>query len=163
VKAKAREEEHLPLLNVYVVIGYNFKLVLPYSVPNKVGKMTTKCYIEQILPRLLLELTSRGLTLCHDADSAHTSKGTQDWCKQNGLLVITLPGVSPDFSIFETLAHPVKQKFHKRRVTSEKDAFARFERIWHEETDQKSVQKMYKWYTKRLHECKRANGQMTRY
>lgn len=139
IKAKAREEEHLPLLNVYVVIGYNFKLVLPYSVPNKVGKMTTKYYTEQILPRLLLELTSRGLTLCHDADSAYTSKGTEDWYKQNGLLVITLLGVSPDFSIFETLAYPVKQKFYKRRVTSEKDAFARFKRIWQEEIGQKLV------------------------
>lgn len=66
--------------------------------------MTIKCYTEQILPRLLPELTSRGLTVCHDTDCAHTSKGTTDWCKENGLAVITLPGVSPDFSIFAHLA-----------------------------------------------------------
>lgn len=29
--------------------------------------------------------------------------------------------------------------------------------------DQCAIQKMYKWYTKRLHDCRRAEGQMTRY
>ncbi|KAG9230643.1 hypothetical protein BJ875DRAFT_444820, partial [Amylocarpus encephaloides] len=41
-KAKAREEEHLKLLNIGVAIGFNWRLVLPYTVPNSVGKMTTK-------------------------------------------------------------------------------------------------------------------------
>ena len=39
-KAKAREEKHLKLLNVFVAIGYNWRKVIPYKVPNNVGKMT---------------------------------------------------------------------------------------------------------------------------
>jgi len=42
-------------------------------------------------------------------------------------------------------------------------ALARFTRIFEEELDQKKVQKQYEWYTKRFHECRRLDGQMTRY
>ena len=50
IKAKAREEQPLKLLNVFVVVGYNYKRIITYEVLNKVGKMTTKVYIEVILP-----------------------------------------------------------------------------------------------------------------
>ena len=39
-KAKAREDGHLKLLNVFVVVSMNYRKLIPYSVPNKVGKMT---------------------------------------------------------------------------------------------------------------------------
>ena len=55
-KAKAREDQPLKLLNVFVVIGYNYRRVIPYEVPNKVGKMTTKVYTEIILPQIVQEL-----------------------------------------------------------------------------------------------------------
>ena len=83
--------------------------------------------------------------------------------KANGLPFITLPGVSPDFSILESLAHPVKRAFHAVRSASDKAALARFNQVFMEELDQGSINGMYKWYTKRLHECQRADGQMTRY
>ena len=47
-KAKAREEGHLKLLNVFVIIGFNYKRLIPYEVDNNGGKMTTKVYISQI-------------------------------------------------------------------------------------------------------------------
>jgi hypothetical protein len=162
-KAKAREEEHLPLLSVFVIIGFNYRRVIPYQVPNSVGKMTTKVYTEFILPSIKDDLLRQGLTLCQDADSAHKSKGTTQWCKENHIDLITLPGVSPDLSILETMAHPVKKKFHARRCTTEKAAIARFHRIWTNEIDQEQIQGLYKWYTKRLHEYRRVKGQMTRY
>ena len=49
-KAKAREEEPLKLLNVFVVIGFNYRKIIPYNVDNPVGKMTTKVYTKDILP-----------------------------------------------------------------------------------------------------------------
>jgi hypothetical protein len=49
-KAKAQEEEHLKLLNVSVVIGYNWQKIILYKVPNNVGKMTTKVYTTVVLP-----------------------------------------------------------------------------------------------------------------
>jgi hypothetical protein len=76
-KAKAREEKHLKLLNVFVVIGYNYRKIVTYEVPNKVGKMNTKVYTEHILPQTLEDLKERGLTLCQDADSAYTSETTK--------------------------------------------------------------------------------------
>ena len=117
IKAKARENEHLKLLNVYVILGKNYRKIIPYTVPNGVGKMTTKVYTKQILPQLLDDFKSKGMTLCHDKDSAHDSKGTTAWIKEHDLSVITLPGVSPDFSIFESLASTLKRKFHYRRIT----------------------------------------------
>jgi hypothetical protein len=75
-KAKAREEKHLKLLSLFVVIGYDYRWIIPYEVPNSVGKMTTKVYTEVVLPLLKDDLLYRGLWLCQDADLAHTSKET---------------------------------------------------------------------------------------
>jgi hypothetical protein len=146
-----------------VIIGYNWRKIIPYEVPNKVGKMTTKVYTEVILPGLLEELKEQGLTLCQDADSAHTSKSTIAWAKKNDLPLITLPGVSPDFSILESMAHPLKQQFHAKQCTTEKASLARFTQIFEKEMDQKKIQFMYNKYTKRLHDCRRADGQMMKY
>ena len=70
------EESHLDLLNVGVIVGKDYRKLIPYKVDNNVGKMTTKCYTETILPTLVEDLTSRGFTLCQDADSAYISKAT---------------------------------------------------------------------------------------
>jgi hypothetical protein len=142
-KAKARGEEPLKLLNVGVIIGYNWWKVIPYEVPNAVGKMTTKVYTEVILPTLKDELLEQGLTLCHDANSAHTSKATKRYCADIWISLITLPGVSPDFSILESMANPIKRKFHAERYATEKAAIARFLRLFDEEMDQKTIQEMY--------------------
>jgi hypothetical protein len=76
---------------------------------------------------------------------------------------MTLPGKSPDFSIMESLAHTIKRKFHAKRTASDKTALAYFTKIWEEEMDQNKIQEMYNWYTKRLHDAERVDGQMTRY
>jgi hypothetical protein len=76
--------------------------------------------------------------------------------------LLTLPGVSPDLSILETMAHPLKKAFHVKRCTTEKASLARFKQIF-EEMDQKTIQNLYNSYTKRLHDCRRAGGQMTKY
>jgi hypothetical protein len=110
-KAKSREEKHLKLVNAFVIIGFDYCKIIPYEVPNKVGKMTTKVYTEVILPAVLGDLKERGLTLCQDADSAHDSKETKAWAKKNSLDLITLPSVSPDFSILESMAHPLSVLF----------------------------------------------------
>jgi hypothetical protein len=162
-KAKAREEEPLKLLNVFVVIGYNYRRIVPYEVPNNVGKMTGKVYTEVILPAIKDDLLSQGLTLIQDSDSAHICKATTKWAENNGLSLLTLPGSSPDFSILESMARPLKKKFHAIRSHSEKAALARFTQIFEREMDQKQIQGMYKWYTKRFHECRDLDGQMTRY
>ncbi|TVY57689.1 hypothetical protein LCER1_G002685 [Lachnellula cervina] len=138
-KAKAREDNHLKLLSVFVVIGYNYRKIIPYKVSNSVGKMTTKVYIEQILPLLLADFQRLGLTLIQDADSAHKSAGTIAWAKKNHLPLLTLPGVSPDFSILETLAHPLKKQFHAKRCTTENAALARFTQIFENEMDQEKI------------------------
>ena len=75
-KSKAREEEPLQLLSVFVVIGYDYRKIVPYEVSNKVGKMTTKVYTEVILPAILDDLLNRGLNLYQDKDSAHKSNAT---------------------------------------------------------------------------------------
>jgi hypothetical protein len=66
--------------------------------------MTIKVYTEHVLPQLVDDLKLKDLTLCHDKDSSHDSKGTKAWIVKHDLFIITLPGVSPDFSIFESIA-----------------------------------------------------------
>lgn len=53
---------------------------------------------------------SQDLVLVHDSDSAHLAYETDRWVKVNGLKVLQLPRVSPDFSVFESLAAPLKRK-----------------------------------------------------
>jgi hypothetical protein len=142
-KAKAREEKHLTLVNVFVIIEHDYRKIIPYKVPNKVGKMTTKVYTEEVLPACLQDLKDRGLTLCQDANSAHTAKATKAWAKKNGLNLITLPGVSPDLSILESMAHPLKRTFHSRRCASKQAGLARFIKNFEEEMDPKTIQRMY--------------------
>jgi hypothetical protein len=127
-----------------------------------VGKITTKFCTSHILPLAREDLEREGFTLCQDADSAHTSKATLKYVLKIGIRLITLPGVSPDLSICETMARPLKRAFHKRRCTTERAALARFQTVF-DEMDQEKVNSLYEWYTKRLWECKRAGGQMTRY
>jgi hypothetical protein len=90
------------------------------------GKMTKKVYTSHILPLIREDLEREGLTLCQDADSDHTCKATLKYARENNIKLITLPGVSPDFSIAETMARPPKRAFHARRVASEKAALERF-------------------------------------
>jgi hypothetical protein len=162
-KAKAWEEKPLKLLNVFVVIGYNYRRIVPYEVPNNVGKMTGKVYTEVILPTIKDNLLSQGLTLIQDSNSAHIYKATTTWAENNGLSLLTLPSSSPNFSILESMAQPLRKKFYVIQSHSEKATLARFTQIFEREMDQKQIQGMYKWYTKRFHEYRDLDGQMTRY
>jgi hypothetical protein len=71
--------------------------------------------------------------------------------------------VSPDFSIPESMAQELKKKFHAQTCTTEKAALARFKRIFENEMSYDKIRGFYDWFTKRLHECERLEGQMTRY
>jgi hypothetical protein len=163
IKVKAWEEGHEKLFNIFVIIGYNYRKIVLYEVPNKVGKMTAKVYIEVILPAIKDDLLSQGLTLVQDADSAHICRATTSWAQKHGLSLLTLPGVSPDLSILESMANPIKRRFHARRCTTDQGALKRFTGIFNDELDQKTIQHCYDYYIKRLWDCKRARGQMTSY
>jgi hypothetical protein len=38
-----------------------------------------------------------------------------------------------------------------------------FEKIFYNEMDDNQIKEFYEWYTKKLHECRRTGGQITRY
>jgi hypothetical protein len=61
------------------------------------------------------------------------------------------------------MAHPLKSLFHSKRTALEKGALSRFTQIFEKEMHQKTIQHMYKYYTKRLYDCKRADKQMIKY
>ncbi|PQE18261.1 hypothetical protein CJF30_00010973 [Rutstroemia sp. NJR-2017a BBW] len=77
--------------------------------------MNSRVY-KQILSTHLDEFKRDGITLCQDVDSAHKSEETKDWIDEHEFPMITLPGVSPDFSILESMAHPIKKKFHAQKT-----------------------------------------------
>lgn len=163
-KEAAREEGHIRLVNIFAIVGFNYKKTIRYEVTNDVGKMETDTYIK-ILEELNadLEWRQQGLTLVQDADSAHTAKKVKTWFKENNFPYITLPGKSPDFSILETMASVYKRRFHQRSCDTTAQGLARFERIFHYEVDQETIRHIYDGYTARFHECKRREGQMTHF
>jgi hypothetical protein len=108
-------------------------------------------------------LQEKGLVLVQDTDSAYTSHLVVAWIREHKMPVITLPGVSPDLSILESEASTLKRRFHSRRKTTDKAAYAWFLQVFNKEMSQDKVQHMYNYYTKRLHDCLRARGQITKY
>lgn len=55
-KAKAREEESELIFSIFVAVGKDFRVMIPYSIPNNVGKITIEVYYTQILPVLIPKL-----------------------------------------------------------------------------------------------------------
>jgi hypothetical protein len=129
----------LELLNVFCVIGYNYRKLVLYKVPNKVGKITTKVYTEYILPAIKEDLQKQSLTFCQNADLAHVSNITIAWAKKHNLLLLIFPGKSPDLSILESEAHELKKKFRTIRSTIQKAGLARFTRIFEKEITQEKI------------------------
>lgn len=140
VKKKVREENHFKMISVFVIVRKNYRRAIAYTVPNKVGKMTAEVYVK-ILKELGGDLDK--ITLWQDKDSAHDSKVVIDYVKARGLSIITSPGNSPNLSIIETMAHPVKKAFHSRRCASEKTALARFRKVFRKDTDQEKINEQF--------------------
>jgi hypothetical protein len=159
--AIAQAANPLKIFSIFVIIGPNYRRYIPYDAGNSNGKMNSRVYI-QILSQLLDEFKRDGITLCQDVDSAHKSNVVKDWADKNGFSLITLPGVSPDFSILESMAHPIKKKFHAQR-SMDSTALERFIKVFEEELNMEAILNMYQSFTIRLHSCRRANGQMTKY
>ena len=157
------QTEGIRWLHVFVIIGYSYRKVVQYTPTNQVRKMDEITYTEVILPAILEDMHTRGLTLWQDKDSAHCSKLVQQWCKHYYLPTITSPGNSPDLSIAKTMANPIKRDFHKVRCTTEKAAITRFNKLFNDYMDQEKIQHVYKGYTARLHGCLRREGQMTQF
>lgn len=62
-KAQARENEPELIFSVFVCVGKDFRVMIPYSVPNNVGKITEEVYCTQILPMLTPALKREALLL----------------------------------------------------------------------------------------------------
>lgn len=61
---KVREKAHLNLLNVFIVIEYNYKKMIFYKIfENSVKKMTMTVYTQEILSVIKDDLLSYELTL----------------------------------------------------------------------------------------------------
>jgi transposase len=103
---------------------------------NNINKITTEVYTRVIFLLIKKDLKSKSLILCQDTDSAYKSKRTFKYIQGNSIKLIRLPGVSPDFSIVETIVRLLKRAFYTRRVTSEKAVLARFEKLF-EQIDQR--------------------------
>ncbi|OCK93275.1 uncharacterized protein K441DRAFT_662075, partial [Cenococcum geophilum 1.58] len=65
-----------------------------------------------------------------DADLAHKLRESLAWVKEWDLKLLTLPGLSPDLLIVESLAYPIKKKFYLKRVEEEDIALERFIDVW---------------------------------
>ena len=86
-----------------------------------------------------------------------------EYVKAYGLSLITSPRNSPNLSIIEIMAYPVKKAFYSRRCASEKTALARFRKVFREDINQEKINEQFTWYIKRLHEYIKLSGQITKY
>ena len=60
---KEKKEDHFKQLYIFIAISYNYKKVVPYTSSNSNGKISSKVYIEQVLPTLKEDLQRLDLTL----------------------------------------------------------------------------------------------------
>lgn len=162
-KDEKDKETRIKVVSAFVVFGYNYRKLIWYNAGNKNGKMSTECYLRDILPYLRDDLRDNGYTLFQDADGAHKSKKVLKWFQDNDIKTIINCAQSPDFSIAETEAGIVKKRFHEVKVTTKEEAEERIVKVMSEMLDQNTVCKLYDGYTERLWECKQREGQMTRF
>ena len=51
IKKKVQKENYFKIISIFMIIRKNYRCIIAYTVPNKVGKMTREVYI-QILKEL---------------------------------------------------------------------------------------------------------------
>ncbi|KAF2028950.1 hypothetical protein EK21DRAFT_113332 [Setomelanomma holmii] len=155
------EKDHKPdpekqhHFHIFTVVGYNFSWCMPYNAGTSNGKMTSECYINTILPALKAYLLHVGgdWILWQDRDSAHISRATLKWMDQNSLPYINSSPKSPDLSIMETWAGPLKRNSAKKRCWTEKQGVKRFYEVW-KKLDCNKINRTIDSYPKRLQDCK---------
>lgn len=158
IAQRAKENEHLKQIHAFLIIGKRYQRIVFYTADNDVGKMSNKVFKDQIIPAIVDELNAQGLFLVIDKDSAHDSSITVAEMKKQNLKFLILPANSPDLSIFETMARPIKRFFHAEYTGTERAAKKRLSKIFYEEMSQKTIDRAYKSYCARFHDVRRANG-----
>ena len=151
--------------HLFCVVGYDFAWCMPYETSHSNGKMTSKVFIQEILPKLQSELLSRGgeWTLYMDRDSSHTSQKTLNYMHLHGWDYILGCSKSPDLSIMETWVSPLKEKFYRKTCRSKSEGMARFYRVW-AGLDPRKINKTIRGYPGRLIECRDVvNGRATKF
>lgn len=164
-KQEPEEVQKERKFHLFTVLGYDFAWCMPYETSHSNGKMTSKVFIEKILPALYTELLYRGgeWTLYMDRDSAHTSKKTLNYMHLHGWDYIIGCSKSPDLSIMETWVGPLKEQFYRRTCRSKSEGMARFYRVW-ASLDPRKVNRTIKKYPGRLIECRDVTeGRATRF
>ena len=109
-------------IHMWVLIHYEERHYLFYTVGNNTGKMTQATYTQQCLPFALPILRRYGLTLQEDKDKSHYGKVSQQYKRDHGISTLLSPTVSPDLSVAETLARPFGQLYGSRGHYEEKEA-----------------------------------------
>lgn len=160
-KGQAREESAEDIYSAFVAMWKGGRIFIPYKVANRVGKITIKVWREQILPKLAPILIANDLTLYIDKDSAHTSETTQRTMREMGVKFDFLPTGSPDLSICESMANPIKHLFFNRVTEDFEKGFQRFKKIWTDHVSQEMINRQYKRYLDRFDELEDRGGQMT--
>lgn len=87
---------------------------------NNNSKIIITYFISKILSVIGLELKARSLTLMLDLDSSYYSKGTLEYYTKERIPLLLLPPGSPNISILETIANPIKKDFYSVRCNSYK-------------------------------------------
>ena len=127
-----------------------------------------------LIPNPGLVIYTSIVSLLHTFSDASTScqrRGCQIAKRVQSFILVILSSLRPawptiSFNCADRVGHELYIREISGRnwhVRSERAAIARFQQLFEEEMDQYTIQNLYNWYTKRLHDCRRAGGQMTRY
>ena len=115
VKKQQQENKEVPQqVHAWVFLHWEDREIVFYHVDNKTGKINGKCYTEQCLPAVIPLLKEKGLTLQEDGDTVHNGKVATAYKTKHGIQSFKTPAGSPDLSVAESFARPMKALYMAR-------------------------------------------------
>lgn len=166
VEKREPPEKDLKRVHCWAAVGHDFKSPLVwYDSGNSNGKMTLKCYRDQILEPVVGEWLRNGETfvLEEDGDSGHgTGKNNivRTWKEQNDLQHYFNCAESPDFVPIEKAWQSPKAECRKQALWDDEGLVQSAEAGW-EKLRQPSINKWVDEIPSILKQCIELDGAMT--
>ena len=102
-----------------------------YKVDNKIGKMNAVVYNNQCLKQVLPILKEKQLWLQEDNDKTHNSGKFVAFKRKHNIRAFQTPTGSPDLSVAESFARPMKSLYGARGHFQKEEALAAIIKVFY--------------------------------
>jgi hypothetical protein len=139
-------------LYVIPLVGYDFLEWLFYTIPtNDFGKISTKYYISNVLPRIKHILLGR--TLQVDKDNTHFTEPAKKAYKDLGIDWYINLAKLPDLTVVESVASIIKYWYTSKPQFNQRDAIEWIKEVFDKHVKQKQINKWVDGMPDRLKRC----------